>query len=153
MKWNTYFSYFFLKAAFESYKTVLANLLSLSLTDILIHSSNILMQFALKQVIKNICFFQLSKKPPLIKADNTWLLEKQYFCLACSKFLSSHQVIDWSCYNFIFFIRINQNFHEKVQFFQKWRNLQKIAKFGVSRQILDKIGVQLCEIFPVWKRF
>ena len=37
---------------------------------------------------------------------------------------------------------------------EKFAENRKICqKFGVSRQILDKIGVQLCEIFTVWKTF
>ena len=66
-----------------------------------------------------------------------------FFCLVCSKFLSSHQLIDWSCYNLIFFIRINQNFEEKSQFLKngeicrKSQNLSKIwgikTNFGQNR--------------------
>ena len=52
------------------------------------------------------------------------------FSLACSKFWSKHQVIDWSCYIFIFLIGINYNFDHKSQFLEtKCRNLKKIAKF------------------------
>ena len=47
------------------------------------------------------------------------------FSLACSNFLSKHQVIGWNCYICIFLIRI-----KKSQFWEiKWRNLQNIANF------------------------
>ena len=60
--------------------------------------------------------------------------------------MSSHQAIHWSCYNFIFFIRINQNFDEKSHFLKNGEICRKLQNFSKIWGIKTNFGKNRCPI-------
>ena len=101
-----------LEANIDSFQQILVKYLPFPHLDISLMTKDLTQ-------IKVYTYFNIGDAKTLVKLKEKWRKFSRscsiypsfgkfwgFFCLASSKFWSSHQVFDWNCYNYIFFISL-----------------------------------------------